>query len=463
MMVLPFNFPVVFSVGPWHLPAHFVFDLLAYSVGFHLYRLTRSPSFLTARQAALVLVGAVIGGLLGARLVLAYAAGKSIVGGILGGTLGVELAKKAARVTERTGDEVTFPLLLGLAIGRVGCFLAGLTDQTHGVPTDLPWGIDFGDGVLRHPVQLYEIAFLGILALALVLRKRRPWRQGDLYRGAVVAYLSFRFFVDFLKPFPLAFAFGLTGIQVACAFGVAFYAKGALRLLGRRLVKLVAWQSGIVGVAVASWGCVGWLSAVVLNSTLERSDLWLVEFDLTKPGETGLEVFKTARSRLGTDNALPDGVAIKLDGTPLAPVGKRLGATTSRKPRHTVTFEPGFGAAYVLPVRLPLPLSAVSFKKSKKNHSGSSDYLLTYTTKPGTGERDLSYDVFIRDGDEESPAFARELGARTRGGAGFLIPVAPGQVICVAANPFIRDHDHATHFGVFLRVRVILWCGKPET
>lgn len=45
-----------------------------------------------------------------------------------------------------------------MAVGRLGCFFAGLPDYTYGVPTDLPWGVNFGDGVPRHPVQLYESA-----------------------------------------------------------------------------------------------------------------------------------------------------------------------------------------------------------------------------------------------------------------------------------------------------------------
>jgi prolipoprotein diacylglyceryltransferase len=53
-----------------------------------------------------------------------------------------------------------FPLILDTCIGRVGCFLTGLADHTHGVATALPWAVGFGDGVGRHPTQLCESAFL---------------------------------------------------------------------------------------------------------------------------------------------------------------------------------------------------------------------------------------------------------------------------------------------------------------
>ena len=48
------------------------------------------------------------------------------------------------------------PILIGIVIGRIGCLLAGLQDVTYGNPTSLPWGVDFGDGIPRHPTQFYD-------------------------------------------------------------------------------------------------------------------------------------------------------------------------------------------------------------------------------------------------------------------------------------------------------------------
>ena len=81
---------------------------------------------------------------------------------------GVEIAKRAAGVTASTGDAFVVPLAVGIAIGRMGCFVAGLHDDTYGNATTLPWGVDFGDGVARHPTQLYDIAFVCAAALVLV-------------------------------------------------------------------------------------------------------------------------------------------------------------------------------------------------------------------------------------------------------------------------------------------------------
>ncbi len=61
------------------------------------------------------------------------------------------------------GDMIAPCLILGHAVGRIGCFLNGCC---YGRPTDLPWGVVFsrlGDGLPRHPTQLYEAGFLMVL------------------------------------------------------------------------------------------------------------------------------------------------------------------------------------------------------------------------------------------------------------------------------------------------------------
>jgi phosphatidylglycerol:prolipoprotein diacylglycerol transferase len=115
------------------------------------------------------------------------------------------------------------PLTVGIAVGRVGCFLAGLDDNTFGLPANVPWAIDFGDGIPRHPTQLYEIAFLLLLLLpALVWLKERVPREGDLFKLFMVGYLGFRLGLEFLKPGETMV--GMTAIQWACVAGLAWYA-----------------------------------------------------------------------------------------------------------------------------------------------------------------------------------------------------------------------------------------------
>jgi prolipoprotein diacylglyceryltransferase len=232
------QFPHYIHAPGLKIHPHLVFELVAYSAGFQLYLVLRRhwprrEAAVPMDQGMWLIVGAVLGAAAGSKL-LAWAesaqhywsnrhdlavvlGGKTIVGGLLGGWAGVELAKKRLNVTTRTGDVFVFPLVVGMCLGRVGCFLTGLADHTYGNLTTLPWAVDFGDGP-RHPTQLYEIAFLLLLGLALLLRMRSSTFNGELFRLFMLGYLSFRFAVEFIKPSdkPLA---GLSAIQFACTLG----------------------------------------------------------------------------------------------------------------------------------------------------------------------------------------------------------------------------------------------------
>jgi prolipoprotein diacylglyceryltransferase len=82
----------------------------------------------------------------------------------------------------------------------------------------LPWGVDFGDGIPRHPTQLYEILFLATLAFALHRYNQRPHPEGATFRLFLAAYLAWRLLIDFIKPQPLHY--GLNLIQWTCIAGL---------------------------------------------------------------------------------------------------------------------------------------------------------------------------------------------------------------------------------------------------
>lgn len=145
------------------------------------------------------------------------------MGGLLGGLIFIELGKKFFNIRHSSGDLMTYPLILGLIIGRLGCLSAGLDDGTYGLATTLPWGMNLGDGILRHPTNLYEILFLIILFVSLkIADKSISQIEGLKFKLFLFSYLGFRFFVEFLKPAPFV-VWGLTPIQIAAAFGVLYY------------------------------------------------------------------------------------------------------------------------------------------------------------------------------------------------------------------------------------------------
>lgn len=231
------EFPVVLDVAGLRLPVHVVLEATAYAAGLQAYRVLRRRAGDAVDDTArwTTIAAAAVGAALGSKLLFwlddpaaTWAhrgdaawllGGKTIVGGLLGGWAAVEAAKARMGVRRRTGDLYAAPLCLGIALGRVGCFLTGLEDRTYGVATSLPWGVDFGDGVTRHPTQLYESAFCLTLGAVLLRATRRPHAEGALFRAFVAAYLAWRLGVDFLKPrAPYA---RLSGIQWACVAGIA--------------------------------------------------------------------------------------------------------------------------------------------------------------------------------------------------------------------------------------------------
>jgi len=160
--------------------------------------------------------------------------GQSIVGGLIGGVVGVEIAKRIAGIHRATGDHFVLPLVVGISIGRIGCFLAGLHDDTYGLPTSLPWGVDFGDGVPRHPTQLYEIGFVAVLGAGLLrFKPRLSAEPGLMFKLFLASYLVWRLLIDFLKPLPYAYATGISGIQLLAAIWLVWYLPITVRQLRR--------------------------------------------------------------------------------------------------------------------------------------------------------------------------------------------------------------------------------------
>lgn len=128
----------------------------------------------------------------------------SIAGALAGGIVAVELYKLARGIRGSTGVIWVGPIALGIAVGRLGCLFAGLPDETYGVPTTVAWGVDLGDGIVRHPVQLYEsLSMLAFLIVYLVaLGRRARWTEDRAFYLFILFYAAQRFVWEFLKPYP---------------------------------------------------------------------------------------------------------------------------------------------------------------------------------------------------------------------------------------------------------------------
>ncbi|MFI5203218.1 MAG: prolipoprotein diacylglyceryl transferase [Flavobacteriales bacterium] len=236
------TFPINIHIGSVEISSHLVFELLAYTIGFRYFLFLRKKSndSISTEHRTLLFISAALGAVLFSRVLgfletpeffsgnFSWAAlygSKTILGGLLGGLLAVEICKKIIGVNTSSGDLMTYPLLLAMIIGRIGCFLAGLEDGTYGNASTLPWAIDFGDHVYRHPTNLYEIVFLGFTwVLIFLLERKYSLRNGSKFKIFMVAYLLFRFLIEFIKPV-YALAIGLSAIQLASFAGMLYYYK----------------------------------------------------------------------------------------------------------------------------------------------------------------------------------------------------------------------------------------------
>ncbi|MEE4001641.1 prolipoprotein diacylglyceryl transferase family protein [Tenacibaculum sp. FZY0031] len=243
-MELPFE-PTLFG---YTVNIHLVLEYLAFFLAFRYYVFLRKKrkDYISSNNRLSIILGAAIGAFIGSRLVgvlenplvtfsvknvIQLLNVKTIMGGLFGGLIGVELAKKIIGETKSSGDLFVFPIIAGIFIGRIGCFLSGINEFTYGVETKFFLGMDLGDGVLRHPVALYELVFLIMLFISLkYLQKEYVLQSGELFKVFMLAYFGFRFCIEFLKPNTF-FVLGLSTIQILCIVCYVYYIGKSCKLL----------------------------------------------------------------------------------------------------------------------------------------------------------------------------------------------------------------------------------------
>ncbi|WP_413533060.1 prolipoprotein diacylglyceryl transferase [Empedobacter brevis] len=235
------EFPVTVDFFGHSVLIHPILESIGIFIAMRYYAFLRksNKSSLTTIQSFSIIIGALIGALLGSKIVgtlentqaffdaknpfLYFWTSNTIVGGLTFGLIGVELTKKIINHKESTGDLIVFPLILAMIIGRIGCFLTGIYEQTYGIETNSIFGMNLGDGLLRHPVALYEIVYLIFLWIVLkIIQKKYIYPSGYLFQIFMLAYFSFRFCLDFIKPIH-SLLLGFSSIQLTCICVIIYY------------------------------------------------------------------------------------------------------------------------------------------------------------------------------------------------------------------------------------------------
>jgi phosphatidylglycerol:prolipoprotein diacylglycerol transferase len=155
-------------------------------------------------------------------------------GAVVGGFIALVLLARSYRMSMLLMLDVASPAAaLGYGIGRIGCLVSG--DGDYGIPTSLPWGMSFPNGLVPttervHPTPIYE--FLAALVIAHFLW--RVWRSaapadkksaqqtepaGRVFAWYLIGTGIVRFLIEFIRINPPSF-FGLTNAQNASAASV---------------------------------------------------------------------------------------------------------------------------------------------------------------------------------------------------------------------------------------------------
>lgn len=223
-------YPLEFHLGPLSVTGFGIMMMVAFILAGWAIQLELRRRGLNEDYAADVVFGAVIGGLVGAKLWYVALTGETPFsrggfvwyGGFVGGVLGVVFNSWRRRVPIPFTAEIAAPALaLGYAVGRVGCFVVG---DDYGIPSTLPWAVRFPHGlppttvanlmqfhvrfppgtnpaevVAVHPTQVYETALMLVATAWLWRRRDHRHAVGWLFASYLVIAGVERLLIEFLR------------------------------------------------------------------------------------------------------------------------------------------------------------------------------------------------------------------------------------------------------------------------
>lgn len=225
--------PIFLDLGFFQISSYAVLVILGLLVGSAIYFYESKKAGNNSERGFFIAFGSLIGGVLGAKILQlliyyqliisnfnALFSGRTIIGGLIGGMIGAKITKRILKIEEKRGNYFAPAIAIGVAIGRLGCFFKGCC---YGKPTSLPWGINFGDGILRHPTQLYESLFMLVMFIVLEkLKYKKNLKPGELFKWLMLSYFTFRFFIEFIRVEEVALL-GLTYFQFISVIVIIYF------------------------------------------------------------------------------------------------------------------------------------------------------------------------------------------------------------------------------------------------
>mgnify|MGYP001322373384 CR=1 FL=1 len=163
-----------------------------------------------------LIIGVILGGRIGYALfynlryylenpieiLMVWNGGMSFHGGLIGIIIASGLFSSKYKVNQFIFlDLVALSAPIGIFFGRISNFI---NSELYGKATDLPWSVKFilVDNIQRHPSQLYEAFFEGIILFIIMLyffKKNYLQNPGKISSLFLIFYSLFRFFVEFFR------------------------------------------------------------------------------------------------------------------------------------------------------------------------------------------------------------------------------------------------------------------------
>lgn len=221
MLQFPNFDPVALRLGPLAIHWYGLMYLIGFGSAWLLgrWRISHGKTRLTLKDLEDIIFYGVLGVIAGGRLgyVLFYKplyyishpleifylweGGMSFHGGLLGVLVMVTWLARSRQYKWFEVSDFVAPLIpLGLAAGRMGNFING---ELWGRPSTLPWAMVFpqsGDGIARHPSQLYQLGLEGLMLFALVwLFANKPRPTGQVSAVFLMGYGAFRFIAEYAR------------------------------------------------------------------------------------------------------------------------------------------------------------------------------------------------------------------------------------------------------------------------
>lgn len=232
--MIEFNIdPALIHLGQFEIRYYGLFYVIGFVVAYFMLKYLFSKKLQNQRIEDL-LVYAGISGILGARLlyILVYNlqfyiqnpiemlmiqhGGLSFHGGLLGAIFGIYLfARKNKLNLFDLLDKIVIPFSFALGLGRIGNFI---NQELYGRVTDVSWCFNFGDGLCRHPSQLYESFYSFLIFGILFSLRNKKMKKGTMFASFLVLYSAFRFITEFFREpdSQLGFIMGITMGQILC-------------------------------------------------------------------------------------------------------------------------------------------------------------------------------------------------------------------------------------------------------